>query len=359
MFQVAKSISHIEKEALRNVGPPNGLGSWNYYRGLEESQSLSSRNGWNPVYIYDDQNPHARFVPMFSKTNSNDDFCYDQNMAKQYEETFRTPYYPKLQICIPFVPLEGSKFYTTDSKKDLIAEIQSWARQNDFKSIHVTLPDVQEYDLLLESNFFSSTQSLCYWHNQNYKTFADFLDKLKSKYRSQIIQERNVIQEKKYSHVFVSGDQIQPHHIDQFYDLFQITHDRKGWIMSYLTHDFFHSFAKTNSANMVFIFISHNEKVMAASCSFLQDTLLCGRFWGSTTDDDFLHFEAMCYLPIEYCIQNKIERMEIGFEKQHKLLRGFVPKEVKSFHWFANSTVAEKVKSAVSLNFPSTKNIFR
>jgi predicted N-acyltransferase len=363
MIKILNSIQDIDQEIQNFCNLPHALGSWNFYAALEKSKSLSLENGWSPKYTtFLDNNKIVGFIPLFLKTNSGDDFVYDQPLSSIFEAETNKKYFPKLQICIPFMPIEGSKFYFEKSEthlKNCLVELLDWSKEQSLSSLHITLPDSSESDLLEQFGFIFSKQSLCYWQNKSFASFADFLGTLKSKYRSQIQLERKTIASHGYTSFSVTSNDITPEHIDTFYDLFQTTHDRKGWIRNKLTKDFFHEFSKSNPENVVYIFIKDESGIVAASCHFLEKNLLCGRFWGSTTDDHFLHFEVMYYLPMEYCIQNKIQSMEIGFEKPHKIIRGFVPKQVQSFHYFFDAVFSNKAQSFFPNNPISDKNIFR
>jgi len=46
-----------------------------------------------------------------------------------------------------------------------------------------------------------------------------------------------------------------------------------------------------------------------------------------------LHFETCYYQGIEYCIESGLSRFEPGAQGEHKLNRGFVPHQTRSFHW--------------------------
>lgn len=363
MIKIFNSIFDIDSGIQNSCLLPQALGSWNYYVALEKSKSLSVEQGWTAQYAtYFAGNKCVGFIPMFSKIHSGDDFVYDQPIAIAFESE-KKAYYPKLQIGIPFMPMQGSKFYIEKSFEshinDFLAEVMEWAKKQSVSSLHIALPSSEDFDLIQKLGFIPSTQALCYWTNHSFRTFSDFLDTLKSKYRSQINQERKAIQENGYQYFAITGKCITAKHIDTFYEIFQTTHDRKGWVRSKLTKEFFHEFSKSNPEHVVYMFLQKNGETIATSCHFLERNMLCGRFWGSTSDDHFLHFEIMYYLPMQYCIQHKIPMMEIGFEKPHKIIRGFVPQLVKSFHLFFDSSCTEKAQSLIQPKILPDKNIFR
>jgi hypothetical protein len=50
---------------------------------------------------------------------------------------------------------------------------------------------------------------------------------------------------------------------------------------------------------------------------------LFGRYWGGQTEIPFLHFNLCYYQPIEWAVQQGIERFDPGMGGEHKLYRGF------------------------------------
>lgn len=63
---------------------------------------------------------------------------------------------------------------------------------------------------------------------------------------------------------------------------------------------------------------------------------LFGRYWGSTLELEGLHFEACYYQGIEYCIAQDIEVFDAGAQGEHKVLRGFEPVAIYSYHNIAH-----------------------
>ena len=361
MLSVYQSIFEIS-ERLRPFDLPQALGSIDFYKDLEKSQSLHADNGWTPQFaIYQNEGEDIGFTPLFEKSSSADDFSRDEKAGQDYEKKTGLPYYPKLQICIPFMPMHGTKFYMRKGfesyREAFVKEVLQWAHLQRKSSLHITFPE--EHELLSNQTFFSSQHVLVYWKNREYENFDHFLGKLKSKYRSQIVGERKRFGQGGYETSFVTGDQIKSHHVDTFYDLFERTHDRKNWKMSYLKRDFFHRFSTSSCNQVVYFFIRKGNEAIASSCCFLDHDMFCGRFWGSTTDENFIHFEVMYYLPIEYCIENKISSMEMGFEQLHKLSRGFEPKCRKTFHLFEGPYDQSSIKKTLVQSEASTKKVFR
>ena len=63
---------------------------------------------------------------------------------------------------------------------------------------------------------------------------------------------------------------------------------------------------------------------------------LYGRYWGTTVELDGLHFEACYYQGIQYCIEHGFQMFNAGAQGEHKVLRGFEPVEMYSYHNIAH-----------------------
>jgi hypothetical protein len=76
---------------------------------------------------------------------------------------------------------------------------------------------------------------------------------------------------------------------------------------------------------------------------FLDGARLCGRHWGSVADDELLHFELCYYHGIDYAIRHRLAVFDAGVQGEHKLLRGFDPVTVPSFHHYAHAGFARAI----------------
>ena len=70
-----------------------------------------------------------------------------------------------------------------------------------------------------------------------------------------------------------------------------------------------------------------------------------GRYWGAIERVSCLHFEVSYYAPIEWAINEGIARIEGGAQGEHKLARGFEPKQTGSVHWISDSRFRDAVEN--------------
>jgi predicted N-acyltransferase len=73
-----------------------------------------------------------------------------------------------------------------------------------------------------------------------------------------------------------------------------------------------------------------------------RDTLY-GRNWGSDGAYRFLHFEACYYQAIEFAIERGLSRVEAGAQGEHKIGRGYLPVETRSYHYIDDPHFAAAV----------------
>ena len=111
---------------------------------------------------------------------------------------------------------------------------------------------------------------------------------------------------------------------------------RKKWGSSYLKENFFYRIKKNLSSKILLILAKKNDIYIAGALNFISKTHLYGRLWGSITYIPFLHFELCYYQSIEYAIKSKFQTVEAGAQGSHKLMRGYMPKEIFSAHWIKN-----------------------
>ncbi|MCI5073121.1 GNAT family N-acetyltransferase [bacterium] len=343
---------------LNNSGCINQHEDWLLYGLVVKNNQYTIIKLRNPVKNQVKLEQYEAVLPFFIRYYSNDDFSHDNFCIKYVQEHIKTSYYPKVQVCLPYVPIAEDKFIQrnkTLSVNKVYESLLLWAEQKKYSSVHVTLPSKKDYETLKSLGFFSSKKQLCYWYNKNYQAFEGFLAALKSKYRCQIKKERSHIHQKGYQKQTLTGDTIKKLHIDCFWHLFKLTHHRKQWIMSKLNKNFFYEAWQRCPENIVLHFLTKDQETVAVSWAFLHKNILCGRFWGSLYDKDYIHFEVMYYMLIDYAIKHKVNSIEMGFANLHKVIRGFEPELKYNFHYFFN----HQLNNSSHYSLPDQKNYKR
>jgi hypothetical protein len=106
--------------------------------------------------------------------------------------------------------------------------------------------------------------------------------------------------------------------------------------MPYYDYEFFTSVSRALPNNLLVILAERKHMPIAAAVFYEGNDTLYGRYWGSDSHYDALHFETCYYQGIDYCIAKGLARFEPGTQGEHKVSRGFVPVSTWSAHWLAS-----------------------
>ncbi len=351
--KVVTKISDIPAEDWDAcAGDENPFVSHAFLNALEQSGSVSDRNGWLPQHllIADENGQAAACMPIYLKNHSYGEYIFDWGWADAYERA-GGKYYPKLQAAVPFTPATGPRLLVREGAPEryydvLIAGMIQLARQHDVSSLHVTFPQEHEWDRLGNAGFIQRTSKQFHWENKGYETFDEFLGELNSRKRKAIKKERRQVTEQGIELYPVTGDDLTEDHWDAFYHYYMDTIDRK-WGRPYLTREFFSILGETMADIAVLIFAEHEGKRVAGALNLRGADTLFGRNWGCTEDFKFLHFEACYYQAIDFAIKHKLQWVEAGAQGPHKIQRGYLPREVYSAHWIEDSNFREAVERFV------------
>src|SRR4029077_19894209 len=84
--------------------------SHNFLAALEASGSVRARAGWEPMHLLakDASGTLVGAVPCYAKSHSRGEYVFDHGWAEAFEHA-GGPYYPKLQVSVPFTPATGRR----------------------------------------------------------------------------------------------------------------------------------------------------------------------------------------------------------------------------------------------------------
>ena len=97
-------------------------------------------------------------------------------------------------------------------------------------------------------------------------------------------------------------------------------------------------------------------KAIAGALFFFDDENLYGRYWGTLSDADALHFEACYYQGIEFCIEQGLQHFNPGTQGEHKIPRGFAPVATTSGHLIAHEGFRQAIAEQCRQEIPMIKN---
>jgi predicted N-acyltransferase len=318
-----------------------------FLKALEDSGSVGAGTGWDPHYLAARQDGQLIAVaPLYGKNHSQGEYMFDHNFAQAYERSGGR-YYPKLQIAVPFTPATGRRFLTragfeVQGMSALVQGAVQIASDNELSSIHATFCTEGEALAGAEMGLLHRTSQQYHWANDGYADWDAFLAALSSRKRKTLRKERHTAQDFGGDIVQLTGDQIEPHHWDAFWDFYQDTGARK-WGQPYLTRKFFDIAQKTLRDDMLLVFAMRDGVPIAGALNFIGRDTLYGRYWGCSENLPCLHFEICYYQAIDYALAHDMKFVEAGAQGEHKLARGYLPVTTHSLHWFGNAGFRDAV----------------
>jgi predicted N-acyltransferase len=347
--QIVSSLAGVSADlwnALRTDDFP--FSRHEHLRILEDTGCLGARTGWMPQYLLGvdraargpglaaSQDPDSLYAAtwLYQKTNSYGEFVFDHEWADLYDR-LGLPYFPKAVTAIPFTPATGSKLLGPPSAwGPLAGELLQVAQRQGSSSVHMLfVPDVQR-DVMQKAGWALRSGVQFHWRNRNYRDFCDFLDQLKKKRRKEIVYERRHI-DHDLEICCLQGSDLTSEYADFAFELYHKTHVEK---MSFvcLTREYFQEVFSAMRPHVRFFVArrTSDHRPVAGALFFCDGKAMFGRYWGSTEERKYLHFELCYYAPIEHAIKNQWLLVEAGAQGSHKISRGFLPSLTLSAHYF-------------------------
>ncbi len=353
-FRVLTSLGDIARDDWDACANPPGE-SYNpflahdFLWSLEESGSATRKTGWLGQHLLldgDDGRP-AAVMPCYLKSHSMGEYVFDHGWADAYERAGGR-YYPKLQAAVPFTPVAGRRLLArpgadADRNRALLAAAgATLTAKIGASSLHVTFATEAEQQLLAEVGYLPRTDRQFHFVNEGYRDFDDFLDALASRKRKAIRRERRDALNGGLEIVHLTGSDISEAAWNSFFHFYMDTGSRK-WGRPYLNRRFFSLIGERMADRILLIFALRHGQPIAGALNFIGSDTLYGRYWGTTADQPFLHFELCYYQAIEWGIGHGLQLVEAGAQGEHKLARGYRPMTTYSAHWIADPGFREAV----------------
>jgi len=317
---------------------------------LESNGCVGDAYGWWPqhIVVYDASDTLVGIAPLYLKNNSYGEFVFDWAWADAYHQA-GMPYYPKLVSAIPYTPVTGSRLLVhpasdqaqvhralIDRALSLITELQA-------SSLHWLFSSESDTALLCEAGFMRRTGCHFHWHNHGYASFEDFLSRLSSRKRKKIRRERRHVQEAGIEMRIVHGHEASAGQWQIMHAFYRSTFEKKSG-MPTLSLGFFLEISRTMGEQVVLVFASQGDEVVAGAIMLRGKDALYGRHWGCREEFNSLHFEACYYQGIDYCIRNNLQLFEPGAQGEHKISRGFLPAYTWSAHWIVDERFRQAIR---------------
>ena len=295
---------------------------------LETSKSVGARAGWTSAHILvkDAGGRLAAAAPAYLKTHSMGEYVFDHGWADAYHRA-GLPYYPKLQVAVPFTPVTGRRLLVAPghgeaARQTLVAGLRALREKAGASSLHITFPTRTEWETLGAAGFLQRTGQQFHFINKGYPDFDAFLANLASRKRKMIRRERKAALAGGIAIELLTGAGITETHWDAFFLFYMDTGERK-WGRPYLSRAFFSHVGTSMRDHILLVMAKRNGRYIAGAVNFLGLDALYGRNWGAIEEHPFLHFELCYYQAIEFAISRGLSRVEAGAQGEHKLARGY------------------------------------
>jgi len=329
--------------------PYNPFVSHAFFSAVEASGSATPRTGWGPRHLLARRDGIiAGIVPCYLKSHSQGEYVFDRGWADAYDRAGGS-YYPKLQASVPFTPATGPRLLVRhdvdqDEIRSALAQgLMALCKATNASSAHVTFARESEWKLLADHGFLQRTDQQFHWHNQDYRSFDDFLATLNSRHRKAIKRERREAVTNGITIHALNGSDITEEAWDSFFAFYMETGSRK-WGRPYLTRSFFSLIGETMAKDVLLIMARRNGRWIAGAINFIGSDTLFGRNWGAIEHHPFLHFEVCYYQAIEYAITHGLKTVEAGAQGEHKIARGYLPQTTYSAHFIADPGLRHAIK---------------
>lgn len=310
---------------------------------LEEAGCVGGHTGWMPrhLVLYEKGNVVAA-APAYLKMNSEGEFVFDWSWA-DLASRMGLGYYPKLVLAVPFTPATGHRvlWHPSRDRAETVAifarAIRTITRETELSSAHVLFPEETEARLWEAAGLSMRHGVQYHWSNAGFGSFEDFLATLPQKKRTQIRRER-----KQPAMDGVTISTLGPEDLEgeegaaiaeTMHALYLTTVDKYFYGRRYLKERFFDLVRRRFADRLAWTVARDRDgRIVASAFNVKKDKVLYGRYWGSTVDLPFLHFNVCYYHGIDDAIRHGLSTFNPGAGGEHKRVRGFVPTTTYSAH---------------------------
>lgn len=342
-----QSMQSIVAEAWDALTDGTPLLSHAFLSALETSHSVGAGTGWSPcpLAVYDKQGQLIGAMPLYLKTHSYGEYVFDWAWAEAFQ-LHQLPYYPKLVCAIPFSPITSARLLThhTTVVHTMLDALMTILRQEQLSSAHVLFPQASDAIHFEQAGWIKRSAVQFRWQNKGYADFEAFLATLNHDKRKKIHQERKKLADTGVHYRWILGSDITEENWDFFYQCYCNTYAAHQ-STPYLTRDFFSWISRSMAHQLLLIVAEMGGKPIAASLNFYTDNTLYGRYWGALSYLPSLHFELCYYQAQQFCINHGIQSFEGGAQGEHKLARGFEPRQTCSYHLITHPDFATAIEA--------------
>ena len=348
--EFVSDLAQIAPEAWdRLTGDDDPFVEHAFLQGLAQTRCVGPTTGWLSYHVVArEQGELVAALPLYLKEHSYGEYVFDFAWA-QAAMRAGLRYYPKLVAMAPFTPATGRRFLIApgvDEQRAVSALLDGALdalKRNRASSIHLHFLNAHEAELVrADGRFQARLSSQFHWQNQGYASFDDHLATFRSVVRKEVRKERRRVAEAGIAVSVVEGPQLTAAEWDALQAFYFDTCDKHG-SGPYLTPAFFDAIRRTHAKRVVAVLARDKGEIVAGTLNFEKGKHLYGRYWGSTSHYDSLHFELCYHRLIERAIERGYQRFEAGAQGTHKLRRGLLPTVIHNACYVADPRLAHAV----------------
>ena len=355
-MQLAASFAEVDPvawDALVAASPrPTPFMQHAFLRLAEQTESAGPQTGWTarPLLLFTEANDLVGAAALYAKAHSYGEYVFDWAWARAYEQAGLN-YFPKWLVASPFSPVPGSRLLgvSADARHALAVALSQLTKESGLSSCHILFAHESDQEALESTGWLIRKGVQFHWFNKNYTDFEAFLDQLSQPKRKKIRAERRKVSEAGLHCRMVKGEAISPDLLAFFYRCYSNTYYEHG-NPPYFSESFFTGLLQAMPENLV-LSLAEDATGKPIACALLMnhrdaeanESVLYGRYWGSTQYVPCLHFELAYYTHIEWAIAQGIQRFEGGAQGEHKMARGFEPIPMGSAHWISEARFRDAV----------------
>ena len=350
-IKIVRKVSAVPRETWDGLlGSGSPFMKWDWLDSFEQTGCVTEETGWLPHHLVVEKDGKIVAVcPLYLKLHSMGEFIFDWEWAEAAHRV-GIQYYPKMLVGVPFTPVTGPRFLTTqdEDRKALIRlmgqALAKVAADNKISSVHVNFCLVEEREALEEVGFFARAGLQFHWQNQNFHTFDDYLGSFRSDRRNKIKRERREVTQRGIVIRAFEGADLTRTQMRTMFRLYKGHVDRHYYGRQYLTAEFFDEVHRRFAPHVCLMLAEREGKVIAGTFNVRDGTAMYGRYWGAFEEQPFLHFNVCYYSAIEHCIRMGLERFEAGAGGSFKQLRGLDPEPTGSVHYIVDGKFRRAVE---------------
>jgi predicted N-acyltransferase len=308
---------------------------------LERSGSAAPRAGWAARHVAVRRGGAlVAAVPAWLRSDSDGDFSRDWEWAAAAARA-RVPWYPKLNVGVPFTPATGRRLLLAPGQdRDAALEaavraLRGVCEDDGAHGVHVLFAAADEARRWEAAGFALRVDFQYHWRNEGYASPEAFLERFPSKKRTQIRREKAAPARQGIAIRTVRGDELSRDPAGwakACFALHRASTDKMTWGMRWVNARFYEQVLAGMPDAVEVVEARREGRLIAMAFNLASPTTLYGRYWGCVEEHPFLHFNVALYHSIDECIRRGVQVFEGGAGGEHKLSRGFEPAETWSAH---------------------------